>query len=198
MPAGTPGYMAPEYFRGESRTEAVDVFALATIAAYAATAWPAFGGTGHSVLYRILEQAPDLDGCPEPVRTVAAHCLAKDPAEQPGLAEVIRLCRTDGPDSDALNSLVFSPDGTQVATTSRDGIVYLRKTPASGVLTGSAPAGPGIFRLRGSSPQSRVAAAHANRVEAEQGGGRAGRVPVRGSGPLARLPVLARNAGQSG
>ncbi|MFF9320203.1 WD40 repeat domain-containing serine/threonine protein kinase [Streptomyces sp. NPDC014735] len=98
MLAGTPGYMAPEYIRGESLTEAVDVFALGAIAAYAATARPAFGGTGHSVLYRILEQAPDLDGCPEPVRTVAARCLAKDPAERPGLAEVIRLCRTDGPD----------------------------------------------------------------------------------------------------
>ncbi|MFF9075735.1 WD40 repeat domain-containing serine/threonine protein kinase [Streptomyces sp. NPDC014872] len=98
MLAGTPGYMAPEYIRGESLTEAVDVFALGAIAAYAATARPAFGGTGHSVLYRILEQAPDLDGCPEPVRTVATRCLAKDPAERPGLAEVIRLCRTDGPD----------------------------------------------------------------------------------------------------
>jgi hypothetical protein len=98
MLAGTPGYMAPEYIRGESLTEAVDVFALGAIAAYAATARPAFGGSGHGVLYRVLEQEPDLDGCPEPVRTVAARCLAKDPAERPGLAEVIRLCRTDGTD----------------------------------------------------------------------------------------------------
>ncbi|WP_432165496.1 WD40 repeat domain-containing serine/threonine protein kinase [Streptomyces sp. bgisy031] len=98
MLAGTPGYMAPEYIRGESLTEAVDVFALGAIASYAATARPAFGGSGHSVLYRILEQAPDLDGCPEPVRTVAARCLAKDPAERPDLAEIIRLCRTVGPD----------------------------------------------------------------------------------------------------
>ncbi|NEC33815.1 serine/threonine-protein kinase [Streptomyces rubrogriseus] len=98
MLAGTPGYMAPEYIRGESLTEAVDVFALGAIAAFAATARPAFAGTGHSVLYRILEQAPDLDGCPEPVRTVATRCLAKDPAQRPGLSEVIRLCRTDGTD----------------------------------------------------------------------------------------------------
>ncbi|KQX50685.1 MULTISPECIES: serine/threonine-protein kinase [unclassified Streptomyces] len=94
MLAGTPGYMAPEYIRGESLTEAVDVFALGAIAAFAATARPAFGGTGHSVLYRILEQTPDLDGCPEPVRTIAARCLEKDPRDRPGLAEVIRLCRT--------------------------------------------------------------------------------------------------------
>lgn len=94
MLAGTPGYMAPEYIRGESLTEAVDVFALGAIATFAATARPAFGGAGHSVLYRILEQAPDLDGCPEPVRTIAARCLEKDPRSRPGLTEVIRLCRT--------------------------------------------------------------------------------------------------------
>ncbi|MFG2277023.1 WD40 repeat domain-containing serine/threonine protein kinase [Streptomyces chartreusis] len=93
MLAGTPGYMAPEYIRGESLTEAVDVFALGAVATYAATARPAFGGTGHSVLYRILEQSPDLDGCPEPVRTIAARCLEKDPRDRPGLTEVIRLCR---------------------------------------------------------------------------------------------------------
>lgn len=94
MLAGTPGYMAPEYIRGQTVTEAGDVFALGAIAAFAATARPAFGGTGHSVLYRILEQDPDLDGCPEPVRTIAARCLEKDPQHRPTLDEVIRRCRS--------------------------------------------------------------------------------------------------------
>ncbi|MEV5200717.1 serine/threonine-protein kinase [Streptomyces sp. NPDC053720] len=94
MLAGTPGYMAPEYIGGQTVTEAGDVFALGAIAAFAATARPAFGGTGHSVLYRILEQDPDLDGCPEPVRTIAARCLEKDPQHRPTLDEVIRHCRS--------------------------------------------------------------------------------------------------------
>ncbi|MFB7918223.1 WD40 repeat domain-containing serine/threonine protein kinase [Streptomyces sp. NPDC056061] len=94
MLAGTPGYMAPEYIRGQTVTEAGDVFALGAIAAFAATARPAFGGTGHGVLYRILEQDPDLDGCPEPVRTIAARCLEKDPQHRPTLDEVIRHCRS--------------------------------------------------------------------------------------------------------
>ncbi|MFJ7198780.1 MULTISPECIES: WD40 repeat domain-containing serine/threonine protein kinase [unclassified Streptomyces] len=94
MLAGTPGYMAPEYIRGQTVTEAGDVFALGAIAAFAATARPAFGGTGHSVLYRILEQNPDLDGCPEPVRAIAARCLEKDPEHRPTLDEVIRHCRS--------------------------------------------------------------------------------------------------------
>lgn len=94
MLAGAPGYMAPEYIRGQTVTEAGDVFALGAIAAFAATARPAFGGTGHSVLYRILEQNPDLDGCPEPVRAIAARCLEKDPEHRPTLDEVIRHCRS--------------------------------------------------------------------------------------------------------
>ncbi|SCK49763.1 WD40 repeat domain-containing serine/threonine protein kinase [Streptomyces sp. WMMB 322] len=94
MRAGTPGYMAPEYIRGHELTEAVDVFALGLVAHFAVTARLAFGGgSAHGVTYRILEQEPDLDGCPAPVRTVAARCLAKDPQQRPDPAAVIQLCR---------------------------------------------------------------------------------------------------------
>ncbi|MGW2510648.1 WD40 repeat domain-containing serine/threonine protein kinase [Streptomyces scopuliridis] len=94
MLTGTPAYMAPEYIRGQTVTEAVDVFALGVVACFAVTGRPAFGvGSHHSVTYRILEQAPDLDDCPEPVRTIAARCLEKDPRRRPTPAEVIQLCR---------------------------------------------------------------------------------------------------------
>lgn len=91
---GTPAYMAPEYIRGQTVTEAGDIFALGGVAHFAATGGHAFGGgTDHGVVYRILEQEPDLDGSPEPVRAVAAACLAKDPERRPTPAEVIELCR---------------------------------------------------------------------------------------------------------
>lgn len=94
MRTGTPAYMAPEYIRGQSVTEAGDVFALGGVAHFAATGRFAFGGgADHGVIYRVLEQAPDLDGCPEPVRAIAARCLEKDPAKRPTPAEVIELCR---------------------------------------------------------------------------------------------------------
>ncbi|MCX4867877.1 serine/threonine protein kinase [Streptomyces sp. NBC_01369] len=93
MRAGTPAYMAPEYIRGQQVTEAGDVFALGLVAHFAATGRIAFGGgSDHGVAYRILEAAPDLDGCPEPVRRVVARCLEKDPARRPTPAEVVRLC----------------------------------------------------------------------------------------------------------
>ncbi|MFG3527685.1 WD40 repeat domain-containing serine/threonine protein kinase [Streptomyces sp. NPDC047917] len=93
MRAGTPAYMAPEYIRGQQVTEAGDVFALGLVAHFAVTGRLAFGGgSDHGVAYRILEAAPDLDGCPESVRRVVARCLEKDPARRPTPAEVVRLC----------------------------------------------------------------------------------------------------------
>ncbi|MGW5925427.1 WD40 repeat domain-containing serine/threonine protein kinase [Streptomyces anulatus] len=93
MRAGTPSYMAPEYIRGQQVTEAGDVFALGLVAHFAATGRLAFGGgSDHGVAYRIIEAAPDLDGCPESVRRVVARCLEKDPARRPTPAEVVRLC----------------------------------------------------------------------------------------------------------
>ncbi|AUH43102.1 WD40 repeat domain-containing serine/threonine protein kinase [Streptomyces sp. CMB-StM0423] len=91
---GTPAYMAPEYIRGHTVAEAGDIFALGGVAHFAATGGHAFGGgTDHGVVYRILEQEPDLGGSPEPVRAVAAACLAKDPERRPTPAEVIGMCR---------------------------------------------------------------------------------------------------------
>ncbi|MFF0727979.1 WD40 repeat domain-containing serine/threonine protein kinase [Streptomyces sp. NPDC004134] len=98
---GTPAYMAPEYIRGQTVTEAGDIFALGGVAHFAAAGGHAFGGgTDHGVVYRILEQEPDLDGSPEPVRAVAAACLAKDPERRPTPAEVIEMCRRAAGDGD--------------------------------------------------------------------------------------------------
>ncbi|AQW49249.1 protein kinase [Streptomyces hygroscopicus] len=119
MRTGTPAYMAPEYIRGQSVTEAGDVFALGVVAHFAATGRLAFGGgTDHGVVYRILEQAPDLDGCPEPLRAIAAGCLEKDPERRPTLAEVIERCRrvdTTGI-ADAHPRTVVSPSGPERGT----------------------------------------------------------------------------------
>lgn len=111
MRAGTPAYMAPEYIRGQEVTEAGDVFALGLVAHFAATGRLAFGGgSDPSVAYRILEAAPDLDGCPASVRGVVALCLEKDPARRPTPAEVVRLCgrAADGDFDDGRTPTVVS------------------------------------------------------------------------------------------
>ena len=91
---GSPAYLAPEYIRGEEVTGAADVFALGLLAYFAVTGRPAFGG-GHAqaVTYRIMEQEPDLAGCPEPLRGIVAACVHKDPRQRPAPAEIIERCQ---------------------------------------------------------------------------------------------------------
>lgn len=138
--AGTPAYMAPEYIRGQTVTEAVDVFALGVIAVFAATGAPAFGtGSGHSVMYRILEQDPDLDGCPEPVRSIAAGCLEKDPRRRSGLAEIIRRCRPD-PVADGPGHTELSPPRARTVV---DGAALLHDAATAAAADGAVRAGPG-------------------------------------------------------
>ncbi|MGH3391648.1 MAG: WD40 repeat domain-containing serine/threonine protein kinase [Actinomadura sp.] len=94
---GTPAYMAPEHIRGQALTPAADVFALGVVANFAATGELAFGGgSAPAVIHRIVAQEPDLDGCAEPIRTIAAACLSKDPRQRPTPAEVIRQCHQAG------------------------------------------------------------------------------------------------------
>jgi Protein kinase domain len=94
MRAGSPPYMAPEQVRGGAVTPAGDVFALGALACYAATGRPPFGqGDEAAVLFRVLHQDPDLDGCPAPLRQVIEWCLAKDPAARPAPARLVEFCR---------------------------------------------------------------------------------------------------------
>ncbi|MEV8443286.1 serine/threonine-protein kinase [Actinosynnema sp. NPDC051121] len=91
---GTPAYLAPEYIRGQEVTAAADVFALGVLACFAVTGRPAFGGGhSHAVTYRILEQEPDLRGCPEPLRGIIVACLDKEPSRRPAPAEIVRRCQ---------------------------------------------------------------------------------------------------------
>ncbi|MFG1808682.1 serine/threonine-protein kinase [Streptomyces sp. NPDC049040] len=92
---GTPAFMSPEQAAGREITPATDVFALGQVAAYAALGSPAYGeGPSHAVLYRIVHEEPDLATLPEELRPLVSRCLAKEPAERPSLAEVVRMCQT--------------------------------------------------------------------------------------------------------
>jgi serine/threonine protein kinase len=88
---GSTPFMAPEQAAGQPVTAATDVFALGSLAAYAATGRMPFGGESDAVvLYRVVHQPPDTGGCPEPLRGLIERCLAKDPAGRPDPAEIIR------------------------------------------------------------------------------------------------------------
>ncbi|WP_245679252.1 serine/threonine-protein kinase [Actinomadura hibisca] len=90
MRIGSPQFMAPEQALGHSSTPAIDVFALGSVAFYAATGRTPFGdGPDSAVLFRIAHEEPNLDGCPDGLRPLVARCLAKDPADRPAPREVL-------------------------------------------------------------------------------------------------------------
>lgn len=89
MVVGTPGFLAPEQARGEAATAASDVFALGGVLAYASTGRPPFGtGAPDALLYRTVHDEPDLDGVIGGLRGTLDACLAKDPGERPGAADL--------------------------------------------------------------------------------------------------------------
>ncbi|GII62213.1 hypothetical protein Skr01_22980 [Sphaerisporangium krabiense] len=90
---GTPPYMAPEQFTDEaSAGQSADVFSWACTMVFAATGHRAFPGeTVPAVVNAILHREPDLSGVPEGLAPVLAACLAKNPGERPGTAELLRV-----------------------------------------------------------------------------------------------------------
>lgn len=88
---GSPGFMSPEQVRGEKVTAAGDVFCLGAVLAYAATGRLPFGSNDsgvHAVLYRIVEEDPDLSSLSGELLGLVSACLRKEPAERPTLTEL--------------------------------------------------------------------------------------------------------------
>ena len=91
---GTPGFTAPEVLTRNQVESAADVFALGATIAYAATGRPPFGSGDPAVVsYRAVHEPIDLAGVEPELAGLIQHCVAKDPAARPQLAEVIARCR---------------------------------------------------------------------------------------------------------
>ncbi|MFG2313469.1 serine/threonine protein kinase [Streptomyces tendae] len=114
MVVGTPAYMSPEQASGKRASSGVvDVFALGSVIAYAASGRPPFGDeSGHAVLYRIVHEEPDLqplrDLDPE-LADVVASCLDKDHEGRPTAAELVERAAAHGPSA----ATPWPPDVTE-------------------------------------------------------------------------------------
>jgi serine/threonine protein kinase len=87
MLVGTPAYLAPELIEGEPVGPAADVFSWGATLAYAASGRAPFGsGSLHSICYRILRGAADLDGIAEPLASLLRLALRRDPDARPSAA----------------------------------------------------------------------------------------------------------------
>jgi serine/threonine protein kinase len=97
MVMGSPGFMSPEQARGQREVGApTDVFSFGAVLAYAATGTSPFGsGPTPALLYRVVNELPDLTDVPEQLRPLIEQCLAKDPAARPTPSDVLALMSDD-------------------------------------------------------------------------------------------------------
>ncbi len=87
---GSPGYMSPEQADGLRVDARSDVFSLGGVLTYAAAGHGPFGsGEPPALLYRVVHHPPDLHDVPAEIRGLVGRCLAKAPADRPGLAEIL-------------------------------------------------------------------------------------------------------------
>ncbi|MFW5416085.1 protein kinase [Nocardiopsis sp. CNT-189] len=144
---GTPGYMSPEQATGADLDHRGDVFSYGGVLVFAATGRQPFGtGDPAALLYRVVNEEPDLSGVPDGLRGLIASCLAKDPADRPGLDAVLAGLGADPlPGSDEEAATAWLPDSvaTQVIRTAAT-LVELAPTVAQTVLarTAALPAEP--------------------------------------------------------
>jgi hypothetical protein len=90
---GSPDFLSPEQILDRPITPAIDVFALGSLAAFAATGRLPFGH-GHitEVAHRVVHEPPDLAGCPVRLLTVIESCLEKNAEARPAPGRVIEFC----------------------------------------------------------------------------------------------------------
>ncbi|MBB6556840.1 FHA domain-containing serine/threonine-protein kinase [Nonomuraea rubra] len=91
-PVGTPAYLAPEQVGGADAEVGppVDVHAWAATVYFAATGKALFAGSNVAfIINRVLNETPDLRVISEPLRSLIADCLAKDPARRPAAMDLL-------------------------------------------------------------------------------------------------------------
>ena len=97
---GSPSFMSPEQARGNRVGPPSDVFSLGAVLTFAATGQGPFGtGSSGMVLYRVVFTPPDTSGVPAELRPLVERCLAKDPAQRPGTAQLLAELGTAPPTS---------------------------------------------------------------------------------------------------
>ncbi|MGW2050479.1 protein kinase domain-containing protein [Streptomyces sp. NPDC001858] len=142
---GSPGYLSPEQARGHTVGPPSDVFSLGCVLARTATGRPPFGtGGAAAVLFRTVQEEPDLDGLPEVLGRTVRRCLAKDPERRPSTGELRAAFgefTADGWLPEGLPALVAARAGRVLDLPVPEPTVIARPSPAE------APPSPARRRL---------------------------------------------------
>ncbi|MFI6174663.1 protein kinase [Nonomuraea sp. NPDC051191] len=133
---GTPAYMSPEQISGERVGPAADLFSWALTMLYAATGRPAFGQDSlPAVIYRVMNEEPDLSVLPDELRPLVRACLRKRAEDRPTAADALFALLENQGAAD-LDDEVALTTGSQLAAD------HPHPTPALPTPPGSTPPGP--------------------------------------------------------
>ncbi|MCE0540070.1 serine/threonine protein kinase [Kineosporia rhizophila] len=115
---GTPAYMAPEQIRAERVSPQTDMFAWASVVAFAATGRAPFEAEHMmAVVHRITTMEPRLDGVPAGLAEVLRRCLAKEPDQRPTAQQALALL-LGRPEHDQADPTVVLAEGSRLAQNS--------------------------------------------------------------------------------
>src|ERR1700742_3612606 len=97
MGMGSRGLMSPEQALVQREVGApTDVFSFGAVLAFFATGNSPFGaGPTPALLYRVVNETPDLPAVPARLSPLIEQCLAKDPADRPTPAEILASLSDD-------------------------------------------------------------------------------------------------------
>ncbi|MFJ9694303.1 protein kinase [Kitasatospora sp. NPDC101183] len=90
LPMGTLRYMPPERYRGDPGDGRVDVWGWAAVVLFAATGQDAFDGPSlGAVAHQVATHEPDTSRLEQPLRSLVAASLAKDPRLRPSAEQLL-------------------------------------------------------------------------------------------------------------
>ncbi|MFE7446855.1 protein kinase [Streptomyces chartreusis] len=130
---GTPPFMSPEQLTdARSVGPASDVFSVGALLVFTMTGRGPFDADSpYLTAYRVVHDAPVLDGVPRPLHAVLERCLAKDPADRPELDEVAREFVAALPEP--------GEDDRPTVTLRTDEVAMVRTRPAAAAAGSAAP-----------------------------------------------------------
>ncbi|NUO98144.1 MAG: serine/threonine protein kinase [Nonomuraea sp.] len=154
---GSPGWVAPERLTGGPALPASDVFAWGCLVAFAASGHHPFGGGDADVLTRrILFDPPRLDGVPALLRPAVEAALAKDPADRPRAADLLRALLASGGVGDPWDLRQSVSDVLEESWTA---VPY---PPGGGLVRLAEPGGETVVPKRGSRAKAGAHLSHAS------------------------------------